>query len=89
MLQKYEKDIILRCAKKYDVSSIILFGSSAKKDRDYNDIDIGVKGLRPELFFRFYAELIKYLPKRVDLINLSRRSLLNDIVEEEGVKIYG
>lgn len=89
MLQKYERDIILECAKKYSVSSIVLFGSSAKKDRDYNDIDIGVKGLQPELFFKFYAELIKYLPKRVDLVDLSKRSLFNDIIEEEGVRIYG
>ncbi|MGZ3809746.1 MAG: AAA family ATPase, partial [Bacteriovorax sp.] len=38
-----DKEIIIKYAKKYKVSSIILFGSSTQKDRESNDIDIGVK----------------------------------------------
>jgi predicted nucleotidyltransferase len=89
MLTEYEKDIILRCAKKYSVSYILLFGSSIEKGRGANDIDLGVKGIDKRLFFKFYAELIKHLSKPVDLVDLSQKSLFNDIVEETGVRIYG
>ncbi len=54
-----------------------------------NDLDIAVKGIRPELFFKFYAELFKRLSKPVDLVDLSRKSLFNDLVEQTGVVIYG
>jgi len=63
MLTQYEKDIILQCAKKYNVLAVFLFGSSVGKGCEFNDIDLGVKGLQPHLFFKFYAELIKYLPE--------------------------
>jgi predicted nucleotidyltransferase len=89
MMTEEDKKVILECAQKYNVSSIILFGSSVKKDKESRDIDIGVKGLEPQLFFKFYAELFKRLPRPVDLVDLSRKSLFNDLVEEDGVKIYG
>ena len=79
----------MKCAEKYNVSSVVLFGSSLEKNTDYEDIDIGVKGIRPKLFFKFYGELIKYLPKNVDLVDLSKKSLFNQIIEEKGVRIYG
>ncbi|MCK4329186.1 hypothetical protein KAX02_05035 [candidate division WOR-3 bacterium] len=88
MITKKDKDIILKCAKKYDVSHVILFGSSIRKDKEANDIDIGVKGIEPRLFFKFYAELFKHLSKPVDLIDLSKKSLFNELVEETGIRIY-
>lgn len=88
MITERDKDIILQCAKKYKVSSIFLFGSSIEKDKESNDIDIGVKGIEPRLFFKFYAELFKLLSKPVDLVDLSKKSLFNDLVEETGVRIY-
>ena len=89
MITKEEKEIILQSAKKYNVSTIILFGSSIKKGTEPNDIDIGVKGIEPRFFFKFYAELYKYPSRPVHLIDLSRKSLFNDPVEETGVKVYG
>jgi predicted nucleotidyltransferase len=89
MISETDKEIIHQYAKKYNVSSIILFGSSLEKDKKANDIDIGVKGIKPQLFFKFYAELYKYLSKPVHLIDLTRKSLFNDLVEETGQKIYG
>ena len=89
MIAEKDKDIILQCAKKYDVSYVVLFGSSATKNLKANDIDIGVKGIEPRLFFKFYAELFKHLSRPVDLIDLSRKSLFNQLVEEDGIKIYG
>lgn len=89
MISESEKAVILECAKKYNVSSVYLFGSATEPGVEYRDIDIAVKGLRPELFFKFYGELIMQMPKPVDLVDLSERSLLTDIIEEEGVRIYG
>jgi predicted nucleotidyltransferase len=89
MITETDKKIILQYAKKYKVSSIILFGSSIEKGKKANDIDLGVKGIEPRLFFKFYAELFKHLSKPAHLIDLSKKSLFNDLVEETGVKIYG
>jgi predicted nucleotidyltransferase len=89
MISEIDKEIIIKYAKKYNVSYVVLFGSSTQKDRESNDIDIGVNGIEPRLFFKFYAELFKNLSKPVDLVDLSRKSLFNELVEETGEKIYG
>jgi len=89
MISEKDKEIILKYAKKYKVSSVILFGSSTRKDRESNDIDIGVNGIEPGLFFDFYTELYKNLSKPVDLIDLSKKSLFNKLVEKRGIRIYG
>ena len=89
MLTLNERGIILKCAKKYNVSSVFLFGSSIEKNKKYNDIDIGIKGIKPKLFFKFYAELIKDLPKNVDLVDMSKKSKFIRLVETGGEKIYG
>ena len=89
MITDSEKNIILRYAKKYNVSSILLFGSSLDNQSEANDIDLAVKGIENKLFFKFYAELVKHLSRPVDLVDLSQKSLFNDIIEETGVRIYG
>jgi len=89
MISKREKEIIIRCAEKYKVSSVYLFGSSLDRNSEYNDIDLAVKGIKPEVFFKFYGELLRSLSKPVDLVDLSKKSLFNQIIEEKGVKIYG
>lgn len=89
MITEKEKDTIIQCAKKYNISYVILFGSSIRKDKEINDIDIGVKGIEPRLFFKFYAELYKHLSKPVDLVDLSKKSLFNQLIEETGIRIYG
>jgi len=89
MIAEDDKRIILECAKKYNVTSVFLFGSSIEKDKEANDIDLGIKGLHPQLFFKFYGELIKRLSKNVDLVDLSQESLFNDLVEESGIKSHG
>ncbi len=89
MITESDKKIITQYAKKYNVSTVILFGSAIKKDIEANDIDLGVKGIEPRLFFKLYAELFKHLSKPVHLVDLSKKSLFNDFVEEKGIRIYG
>ena len=89
MISEMDKRIITHCAEKYKVSSVYLFGSSLDKGGEPNDIDLAVEGIRPNVFFKFYGELMRNLSKPVDLVDLSRKSLFNQIIEEKGVKIYG
>jgi predicted nucleotidyltransferase len=88
MINEADKEKIITFAKKYNVSSVILFGSAAEGDESA-DIDLAVKGIDKRLFFRFYAELLKSLSKPVDLVDLSAKTLFNDIIEQDGIKIYG
>ena len=88
MINKEEKKIIIRYAKKYGISKVYLFGSSLAQD-DYNDIDLAIYGIKPGLFFKFYGELMRNLPKPIDLIDLSEKSLFNQLIEKNGVIIYG
>ncbi|MFZ3207992.1 MAG: nucleotidyltransferase domain-containing protein [Geobacteraceae bacterium] len=89
MITENDKAIITQCAKKYSVSSVVVFGSSLNESGETHDIDLGVKGLDPRQFFKFYAELFKRLSKPVDLIDITKKTLFNDLVEETGVRIYG
>lgn len=88
MLSDTERDLILTCAEKYGATALYLFGSTLQSDQSI-DIDLGVEGVAPELFFRFYGELLRLLVKPIDLVDLSHQSLFNDLVEERGIKIYG
>lgn len=88
MLSDVDKEVILTCARKYNVEALYLFGSTVEDDVS-RDIDLAVKGIKPELFFKFYGELLRKLSKSVDVVDLSRKSLFNDLVETRGVKLYG
>jgi predicted nucleotidyltransferase len=88
MISEKDKELILRYARKYKIEKVILFGSSKDKI-EARDIDLGVKGLSPSLFFDFFWELYRDLSKPVDIIDLSEDSLFNKIIEEEGIVIYG
>ncbi len=89
MLSESDKTVIIRCAQKYNVSTIYLFGSSLDADAQSHDIDLGVKGVDPAMFFKFYGELLRHLSKPVDLVDLSHQTLFNELVEKRGAKIYG
>lgn len=89
MITEREKEVIAHCAKKYNVSRILLFGSSLEKDSEANDIDIGVRGIEPGLFFKFYGELIKNLPRPIDVVDLSQKTLFTQMIEKNGLRIYG
>jgi len=71
---------------KYGVTEIYIFGSLA--DGTYNensDIDIAVKGLKPELFLKAYSDLSFNVNKKVDLLNMDTQErfagMLGDLKE--------
>ena len=89
MLSESDKAAIIRCAEKYKVDAIYLFGSSLDANAQARDIDLGVKGVKAAVFFKFYGELLRHLSKPVDLVDLSHQTLFNKLVEKRGAKIYG
>ena len=89
LLNEADKNFIVACARKYDVTALYLFGSSLHDPTQARDIDLAVKGINPALFFKFYGELMRHLSKPVDLVDLSEKTLFNALAEERGVKIYG
>ena len=88
MITEKDKNTIIESAKKYDVKYVMLFGTSLSSTES-NDIDIAVKGIKPENFFKFYAEIFKNATKPVDLVNLNDNSAFNALVEKNGMRIYG
>ncbi len=89
MITEQDKITILKIAKKYNVSRVLIFGSSIDPNIESHDIDLAVEGIQDSLFFKFYGELIFSLSKPVDLVDLKRKSRFNDIVKSEGVLVYG
>ena len=89
MISETDKTIIRECAENYQAAAVYLFGSALRADTEPHDLDVGVKGLKPDVFFRFYGELMKRLSKPVDVVDLSEDSPFGEMVEKEGVHIYG
>ncbi len=50
MILERDRATILKYAQKYNIDTVILFGSCLDKE-DPGDIDIGIKGIKPEVFF--------------------------------------
>ncbi len=89
MIKDADRKRICDLARKYGVSRLLLFGSAAQEGAVPRDIDLGVEGIDPKLFFRFLGDLICELSMPVDLVDLSRKSRFTDLVRREGVAIYG
>lgn len=87
MITKEEKTTIQEISKKYHAKRVLLFGSSVSIDG--NDIDLAVAGVAPKEFYSFYADLIFSLSKPVDVIDLSVTSKFIQLVQKEGVLLYG
>ena len=89
MITEAEKKIIKNISKKYHIKRVLLFGSCLLPDRENTDIDIAVEGISPVDFFKFYGDLLFALPKPVDVIDLTRTSKFIQIIQKEGVPLYG
>ena len=89
MISNEDKNIIVRLADKYNITRVILFGSSALPEIDGHDIDLAVEGIDPAEFFNFYSDLIFKVSKPVDLVDLTGKSRFNDMIASEGLLLYG
>jgi len=89
MISEIDKKAILDIAVKYEITRLLLFGSSLESNRDSHDIDLAVEGLPEDKFFKFYSELIFSLSKPVDLIDIGKESRFRDAIVRESVPLYG
>jgi len=89
MLTEKDKRTITHLARQYGVQKVLLFGSAAERRKESRDIDLGVLGIEPRLFFEFYGSLMFRLSKPVDLVDLSKDTRFNALVKREGIPIYG
>jgi len=87
MISEQDKASIREIARKYQVSKVLLFGSSLSANAESRDIDIAIEGLADKDYFAFYGELMCTLSKPVDVIDLSKKSKFVDMVLSEGVPL--
>ncbi len=88
MISEQDKAAIRDLARRYDVGRVLLFGSSTDPEKQAKDIDLAVEGIAPEKFFRFYGDLVFGLSRPVDLIDLSKDTKFNRLVQREGMRLY-
>jgi predicted nucleotidyltransferase len=84
---KYRKDIEVatNLLKNEGCSSVYLFGSMVTgRTHENSDIDIGIKGLPPERFFRVYAELDNNVSNEVDLVDFDENNKLYNLLHSLG-----
>lgn len=84
MLNVTDSKLIADLATKYALKGVFLFGSAARMDDGYRDIDLAIEGIRPQDFFRLYGELLSRLSRPVDLVDLDEPSSFTRFLREEG-----
>jgi len=85
--QKYQNDVetAANLLKSEGCQSVYLFGSLVTgKIHQNSDIDIGIKGLPPEKFFRVYAKLDNNLLNEVDLIDFDENNQFYNLLNSLG-----
>ncbi|RCW58650.1 nucleotidyltransferase family protein [Halanaerobium sp. ST460_2HS_T2] len=76
---------------KYNVEKVVLFGSVLNEDKFHlhSDVDLAVFGLKDELFFKAYAEVMNILSGfEVDLLDYKEcRESFKKEIKERGVEL--
>ena len=89
MISAEDIKTIRELAAKYSLKKVLLFGSAARQDSGFRDIDLAVEGVRPQEFFLLYGELMSRLSLPVDVLDLSRPKRFSHMVSREGIPLYG
>jgi predicted nucleotidyltransferase len=85
--QKYQSEIrtAANILKQAGCSGVYLFGSLVTgKANERSDIDLGVKGLPAEIFFRTYSKLYLGLAHNVDLVDFDKNADFYNLLEQLG-----
>ena len=89
MIAESDKRKIREISEKYHAKRVLLFGSCLDVTRESRDIDIAVEGVSPEDFFKYYGDLMLKLSKPIDVVDLSERSKFTELIQQEGILLYG
>ena len=66
-------------------TEVYLFGSQAiGKAHSLSDVDLGVKGLSPRLFFRMHSDLEEALKMPVDLVDFDSQIDFYNLLKRSG-----
>ncbi|MDY6849596.1 MAG: nucleotidyltransferase family protein [Geoalkalibacter sp.] len=87
MIEEKDLQAIRAIARKYQVTSVLLFGSSLSASCDSRDIDLAIEGLADADYFAFYGDLMRSLSKPVDVVDLSRSSKFVEMIKREGIRL--
>jgi uncharacterized protein len=76
-------DLLPQLATEYRFNHAYVFGSVTKKGRfsPYSDIDIAIEGLDNQQYFKFMADRSGRLEREVDVIQLEKHRLREEIKE--------
>ena len=92
-LRPETQEMLIESAKKYDVKSLWLFGSSLIADEeDAGDIDLGVEGIDRDRAWDMYSELFdaihEHCRKPLDFVEMDEPLSIVHVIRSEGMKIY-
>ena len=89
MITEAEKKIIKDISRKYNIKRVLLFGSCLLPAKESADIDLAIEGISPKDFYKFYGDLLFALAKPVDIVDLSGTSKFVQLIQQEGIPLYG
>jgi predicted nucleotidyltransferase len=85
--ENYQEDIkkATNLLRKEGCKTVYLFGSMVTgKIHEKSDIDIGIKGLPPEKFFKAYSKLYMNLDNEIDLVDFDHDYQFFSLLERLG-----
>ena len=81
---------IVAISKEFGAEEVLLFGSCLEDIESAQDIDIAVKGVKPEKFFEMYGKILGAVDNEVDMIPLEdAREHFSKRILEKGRLLYG
>jgi predicted nucleotidyltransferase len=80
---KEDLDAAIRILENFGATEIYIYGSLADGSYHENsDIDIAVKGLKPELYLKACVDLSFNVKRKIDLLNMDTRARFAGVLEE-------
>lgn len=74
-----------RILREAGATEVFVFGSAAEgKLRPDSDIDLAVRGIPPEKFFRAIGMAMRAISRDLDLIDLDEENLFTEFLQQEG-----
>lgn len=84
-----ELEKIIGISREFGAEKVLLFGSCLEEVESAQDIDIAVKGVKPEKFFEMYGKILGVINSEIDLIPLEdTREHFSKRILEKGKVIY-
>ncbi len=81
---------VVSLSKEFGAEKVLLFGSCLEDVESAHDIDVAIKGVKPERFFEMYGRILGEVDSELDLIPLEdTREHFAKRILEKGKLLYG